>query len=258
MVVGIPVYMYFREKMTGDGFLNYLANYIPRLSQKAQQLKEQRRDVYGRRRIFKLTGVNLGMNTLISMYALLLLTQIYPSYSSTSLILFVLFGFTICLTFYGMGIYITAIVIEAYTKIDLHKTYAFKFELLGEHLFHGAISHLFICSGWIGVFVVLAIIDSVSGRQQTISLMLPLILLAGLAGVISALGQIVNKTAFFQLVVSSVLLFVLCGALVLVPTQFEMHPMVVFVLSALICFNTTLAVYIMKTIFLSKIKISIN
>lgn len=182
VLVGTPTYIFFRNKMvrrqtTGTGGFTY-------------------------RRVVTLTLTNIAViSTVYLFFQLMFISVLHFQFPTSSVAIFVsiLFLLTTGITFYGSGIYITSIVLEAYTLPHLTKVNAFKTQFIATRLFHGPISHFLIYSGFIFAFFLLAILELLSPyilkpHQWVSALGLPI-------GGIFALAQIYNKTYRYQLVV---------------------------------------------------------
>jgi hypothetical protein len=164
---------------------------------------------YTYRRVVTLTLTNIAVISTVYLFFQLMFISVlhfqFP-YSSFSIFISILFLLASGITFYGCGIYITSIVLEAYTLPRLKKQNAFKTQFIATRLFHGPISHFLIYSGFIFAFFLLAILELFSPFVMEPH---PLVSLLGLPiGIIYALAQIYNKTYRYQLVVSLFCLFI--------------------------------------------------
>jgi hypothetical protein len=196
ILVGVPTYIFFREKMVK---------------------KPKTESGYSKRRVVKLTMINFLLNTAACTYFLtlyILLVSRQPYLSPIILILGALLIFTVNLTFYGNGIYITSIVLEAYTLPQLKKIPFFVTQFVATHLFHGPISHIFIYSGWLLVFFMTAVLD-IELEPTSLATFWFLLIPAGmLTGIGYAIAQIYNGSApyqfltgLFTLIVTGLLIF---------------------------------------------------
>lgn len=193
ITIGAPLYIFFRERMGNQA--------------------TQKSDL-SRRRVLKLTTINLTLNILVGMVLMGMFLNIFTSIKSISiyeifisLMLFVSAG----ATFYGNGIYITSIILEAYTLPQLQRLEEYKTQFIATHLFHGPISHVLIYSGWPIAMFFLALLETFSYRVTSSSILL-LILGGSITAIAYSLGQIYNKTYFYQMITNTVLgtiLFVL-------------------------------------------------
>ncbi len=104
------------------------------------------------------------------------------------------------LTCYGSGIYITSVVLEAFTLPNLRRVTAFKTQFIATHLFHSPISHFLIYSGYISALFSLALLELLSTFELLTNL--PISLSAIPVGIIFAVAQIYNRTYPYQLVTS--------------------------------------------------------
>lgn len=183
VLVGTPTYVFFRNKMVrhqivGKGGFTY-------------------------RRVVTLTLTNIAViSTVYLFFQLMFISVLHFQFPTSSLSIFIsiLFLLTTGITFYGSGIYITSIVLEAYTLPHLTKVTAFKTQFIATRLFHGPISHFLIYSGFIFAFFLLAILELFSPYVLKPHLWVSLLGLP--IGIIYALAQIYNKTYRYQLVVS--------------------------------------------------------
>lgn len=247
--VAIPVYLLYREKMTGSGILDYFAGFFPKQYQRLSLNNHKRKQDYGKKRILKLTAFNLLGNSVLAAFAVLVLLIINPIYSPLSWGLILVTFFLICLTYYGAGIYITTIVIEAYTKISLRRIYSFKTQFLGISLFHGAVSHFFVCAGWIGVIAVLGIMDFLVGVPKTVQSPILVIGCGAAFALFTSIGQVVNKTAMVQLFSATITYLIFFAVLILTSSQLSTHTMGMFAASILFFYNVMLVEYVTRNRF---------
>lgn len=186
VTVGVPLYILFRDKMGKE-----LANNLN----------------FSRRRVFKLTAINLTLNSLIGLVLLgmfLNLLILFNSFSIYHIALALLFFVSAGTTFYGNGIYITSIILEAYTLPQLQRIKEFKTQFIATHLFHGPISHVLIYSGWPIAMFFLSLLELTS--LQDTNFPGGLLIIGGMATAIAySVGQIYNHTYLYHLVTNSVL-----------------------------------------------------
>ena len=179
LLVGLPLYIKFREGMD----------------------REMEKEDYSRKRLFKLTTTNFLLNILVSAYFFVLLSLLLPYLSDFSLFAYVIFFFfflSVCVTFYGNGIYIASIVIDEYTPPELKEEKLFDLQYLATNLYHGAISHALIYSGWPAAMLFLALLN-LSGAVLPQGVNLWLMTAAGsVVGLLYAVAQIYNGTALYQ------------------------------------------------------------
>ena len=189
LVVGVPLYIFFRNRM----------------------VKSSKVQIHPRKRVLKITLINLSLNTIIYLIFLTMLItlllkghKIDLSVVITSILFLLITG----LSFYGNGIYITSIVLEAYTLPELKSLSSFKTQFIATHLFHGPISHILIYSGYILALLLLGILDVLTGRGTLI--LAPYLLACGIVvGVMYAWGQIFNGTIPYQFLTCLFSLFAL-------------------------------------------------
>lgn len=178
LAIGLPTYIILREIMVR---------------------KIRKTGDYSRRRVFKLTIVNMLINIGMFIYFAKLFFTIteYATPGNTLWAVYALF-LIIAIAFYGSGMYLCAIVIENYTVLELRKKDPFKKQFIATHLFHGPISHILIYSSWILALMFLAIIDSVVS-QTLYSGFRILMVAAAFSGFTYAIAQIYNGTSPYQL-----------------------------------------------------------
>lgn len=241
----ILIYNYYRELMTGEGYLDYLVSLIPGISRRVTTIKKELHQDLRLRRIFKLVGLNLILNTLGSVYALVVYQQLRPNASELTYYLTIFLIFIVSLTFYGMGTYISSVSIEAFTKSDLYKLAGFNNQFRVTELFHRNISHLFIVSGWIGVMSILGCLDLFATHNRSAEQFLLIILGGGLSGLVSGLGQIVNKTALFQFPIGFGMFIIFYASLIIHPVALANHPVGSFAAALLAAYVLVLIVFIL-------------
>ncbi len=184
--IGVPSFIYFRLKM----------------------LKERKFPRYSKRRVLKVTLVNLAINIGILVFFAAILGSLLLSaqqLDSTDLLFTLLFLITMGLIFYGYGLYIAAIVLESYTLPALRNAKAFKIQFIATHLFHGIISHVLIYSGYFIVLLMLSLLEMSTG--QGTSLPSSFFLSTGaVSGTMYAGIQVFNGTMPYQFVTAAVVL----------------------------------------------------
>lgn len=224
-ILGVPVYIFFRERMV-------------------RRKKRESDDT--RLRVFKITIINMLLNSAVSVYFFLLFIEIFPRLSILipgNAIMTIVFMVIMGLTFYGNGIYITSIVLEDYTLPQLRRVPHFKTQFIATHLFHGPISHILIYSGWLLVFFMLAMLEGASTIPTPMTLTKLLVIGGSITGFAYAVAQIYNGTTPYQFITGTILLaiFLLIGPLEGV--VFGYSPMGTFYLSLNILFELTLLGY---------------
>jgi len=183
IIFGTPVYIFFRNKMTKGAY-----------------------DVktgYSQSKVFKLTTINMLIMMsayLPFLFALIGILNYQIPHEPVSMLLFLGFLITTGLIFYGCGIYITSIVLEAFTLPKLRNASGFKTQFIATHLFHGPTSHFLIYSGAIFSLFILALLEYILGSQHAVNN--ALVFLSLPVGLFYAFAQIYNNTYFYQLATS--------------------------------------------------------
>lgn len=226
LIVGVPLYSYFRHRMV----------------QRNKTLAD-----YSKKRVLRLTAINLALNFGMFLYSTFLLVTIVgvnqPIFFLTGVLLFLYF-LTVAIVFYGNGIYITAIVIENYTVLELKKRDPFRKQFVATHLFHGPVSHFLIYSGWIVVFLIIALIDSIVFVPFQPSFYLGLLVTGAIvAGFAYGMAQVFNGTSPYQLVTGLVTLLIALLVLGLNPLVFHFTLVMVFFIFLNATFNLTILGY---------------
>lgn len=196
IIVGVPVYILFRERMVR---------------------KRKDNPDYSRKRIVKLTFVNFILNVLATLYSFSIFAMIALrsfAITPTNIFLTIVFGAIVNLTFYGNGIYLTSIVLENYTIADLRKSPKFDTQFIATHLFHGPISHVFIYSGWLFVLLTISVIDLLNAPVKTLTNPVLMTLAGGSLGIFYGISQIYNGTVPYQFISGLVALVVFLALIV--------------------------------------------
>ena len=227
ILVGVPGYIFFRERMVR---------------------REVKPADHSRRRILKLTGINLGLNSLVTTYFftifVLLVLKLGNNTGFGELLLAIFFMLTVGITFYGNGIYITSIVLEDYTLPDLRKIPLFKTQFIATHLFHGPVSHILLYSGWLFIFLSLALLDIFGVSVSQLYFQNWLIMGGLFVGVTYAIAQIYNGTAPYQFF-SGLIAFVIFFSTVFTKNlDLWFFPVALFFFALIIFFEFTLLVYV--------------
>ncbi len=220
VVAGVPAYIYLRNSMV-----------------KKQSGKED----YSQKRVIKLTSINLLLNSVVAGFFFVIFSNLLQRVTLLSLdviIFALLFVFMTCLTFYGNGIYITSIVLEAYTLPQLRKISYFKNQFIAIQLFHGPISHILVYSGWMWAMFMLVPL-SLAGVPVS-SLPLLIFFLGGwIVGAAYAGAQIYNGTSAYQLI-SGVLILILTLSIMITSHPRSASSIPVFLASFLSIFSSIL------------------
>lgn len=178
--IGVPLYLGIRGRMTRQRFTH---------------------SNYSKKRVIKLTILNILMMFVMLFLCLGLYISIISQINTLEveyIIYSILLVIIIGLTFYGEGIYITSIVLEAYTIPELTKSEFFKTQLLALKLFHHPISHTLVFSGFMFVLLILAILESSISYKGPENLK-TLLFAGGLGGIVFSFAQIRSSTAIFNL-----------------------------------------------------------
>ena len=93
--------------------------------------------------------------------------------------------------------YVSAIVIEAFTQPELRKQKSFKTQFIATDLFHGPISHIIIYSGYVIALFLLSIIELLIENKASIPPIV-MIICGIIAGMIYCITQNFNGTIRFQ------------------------------------------------------------
>ena len=182
LILGAPIYMFFRRKM----------------------VEKPAVEGFRRKRVLKVTSINIFINMIVYLIFLLMLISILykqGTFDIEIIFLTIIFLGITGLPFYGNGIYITSVVLEAFTLPDLRRLKSFKTQFIATHLFHGPIGHVLIYSGYILALFLLSIMDIVTGDGASLS---PVVIgVCGLAvGIIYSIAQAFNGTIPYQFVTS--------------------------------------------------------
>ncbi len=226
-VLGTPMYLYFRGRMSRSRI---------------------KKTTYSKRRVIKITLINI----LVHFIALLLLFGLYfaviantRTFNIEYIILSLLFFILITLIFYGGGIYVTSIVLEAYTIPELTKSEFFKTQLIAIKIFHHPISHILVFSGGLFAMLILALLDLTVGNLTPTNI--PLLIFAGfLGGVFYAYAQIHNGTAIFQIPAGLICLALLFLGIHFQKSSIYQTTLGIYFLTALIMFDLSLLIYILS------------
>jgi len=227
VIIGAPLYMYFREKMI----------------KKPVSLR-----THSRRRVIKLTMINIALNLTASLFFSIFLILILQRSNLLSdpalLILVIIYLVIMWLTFYGNGIYITSIVLEDFTLTELRVVNSFKTQFIATHLFHGPISHILIYSGWLFVLLILSIIE-IHLKLPAPSTYWPIMLISGVVmGVFYAFAQIYNGTAVYQLFSGTVAMFIIAITLILNRINLAFVPVATYFAGLIASFELILIGYL--------------
>jgi hypothetical protein len=227
VITGVPQYVLFRERMVKKSLTAKL---------------------HSRKRVCKLTAVNLVLNLLATVYSFLLLNALLHrstfSYTSTFIPLLVFFLVMLCLTFYGNGMYITSIVLEDFTLPDLRIVKSFDTQFIATHLFHGPLSHILIYSGWILIFFALSTLETYIQLPQATSYWLLLLFCGEILGVFYAFSQIYNGTVIYQFMTGTIVTSICISLLLFQHSNLSFLPITTYFLGFLIAFEISSASYL--------------
>ena len=223
LTVGVPAYIFFRNRMVSS-------TPTPRS--------------FSRRRVIKVTLANILLNSFVGMHLLVLfLATIFnqPLGNISQVLASLLFLLVSGMTFYGNGIYITSIVLEAFTLPQLRRFKEFKTQFIATHLFHGPISHVLIYSGWPIALLTIALLNAANPHSQIIYSFLiyaTLLFCSLISGVGFAIGQIYNKTFPYQYISVLFCLTVLSYTLIIKNINLFSSPTYIFLFG--FCLSTIL------------------
>jgi hypothetical protein len=183
--IAAPSFLYFRKKMS----------------------KEKEPSKHSRNRIIRFTAYNLILNSLAYFGFMLVFLGIIskPGVTMNLPLVFASTCFLLAsaITFYGCGIYITAVITETLTPQEFRKMPYFKRQFTVTNMFHGPISHTIIFSGFIVAGALLCILDLMTG--PTIDSIPRLLLVGGgIMGLSMGYSQIINGSAPYHTVIGIV------------------------------------------------------
>lgn len=227
ILVYTPLYFYFRDK-------------------RMQQRPKNSKFHPSKKRIIKLTVFNIISNVIANaqLASLLAVILVNTKVFSTQIWVFsILFLFCVGLTLYGAGIYITSIVLKAYTIPELTKSEFFRSQLVAMNLFHHPISHILMYSGWIVAFLILCFID-ISSAQTVNHHTRTLLAVGSLGGVVYSYSLIRNKTAIYQIPIALFSLFVLSLSLFIAKIPLAQTSFGTYYLGFLVVYNFILLSYL--------------
>lgn len=125
------------------------------------------------------------------------------SLNSYQIVLALLLFMSAGATFYGNGIYITSIILEAYTLPQVQRIREYRTQFIATHLFHGPISHVLIYSGWPIAMFFLSLLE-LGGSDVNYPVLI--LSIGGMATAIAySFGQIYNHTYQFQMLTNTIL-----------------------------------------------------
>lgn len=176
-----PSFLHFRERMS----------------------KNSKPETYSKKSVIRFTAFNVFLNSLAYFgFILIFLSIITKPGIVFNLQLFLTAAFFLLasgITFYGCGIYLTAVVIDTLTPKHVRNAPHLRKQLLATNLFHGAVSHVIIFSGFIVSGALLAALDLTTG--PTPDALSKLVLASGaILGLSMGYAQITNGTAPYQTV----------------------------------------------------------
>ncbi len=236
-VIGGPLYIFLREKMT-------------------KKPLAQRK--HTSRRIIKLTAINLVLNLSVALYfsffLFLILQRPGIQYSLQLYCEMLLYLIIIWVTFYGNGIYITTIMLEDFTLPELRDTRSYKTQYIATRLFHGPISHILIFSGWILVFLILAVLD-VSLQVPNGTTNWQVLLMAGsITGFFVAFSNIANGTAVYQFFTGSIVVTILTFIISSNEITIATAPIMTYYVGLMVVFELCVGSYLAYLTYLKKKK----
>lgn len=227
LVVGAPVYIFFRKKM----------------------LRNPAESGFNKRRVFKVVTINIVLNiiaylTFILILVSMLSSQLFIGLNKSIWIIAIIYLAIIGLCSYGNGMYITSVIIETFTPSDLREKKSFKTQFIATHLFHGPISHILIYSGYIIALFLLSMIDF--GLGNTTSLPLWIMIICGLCGgVFYSAAQNFNGTILYQWITSLITFVIFISAFFIeIMTSLFDYSLATFFFSFSLAFLITSSAYL--------------
>lgn len=174
-----PSFLYFRRKMS----------------------KEKAPEKQSRKRILRFTAFNLILNSLayfgIMLTFLSVITKPGVIMTPTLTIISTFFLLAGAVTFYGCGMYITAVITETLTPQQFRKLPYFRRQFIATNMLHGPVSHTIMFSGFIVAGALLVILDMITGTPLE-SLPRLFLVCGALLGLSMGYAQIVNGSAPFH------------------------------------------------------------
>lgn len=179
-IVGVPMYMKFRTNM---------------------KLHNAKASInYSKKRIIRLLMVNFFLNsigTLWSIFMFFRLSNMRFFESTEGILFFLMYAGAVLCTYYGNGLYIASVTIEAYLwnslgNIDSNALKALK------HII-GPVSHLIIHTGWLVALLGLASLDGLTNVRENLN-WAPLVIAGICVGIGHAASQFYSKTAKYQFI----------------------------------------------------------
>lgn len=211
----------------------------PFLRFRERMSKNSKPENYSKKSVVKFTAFNIFINSLAYFgFMLIFLSIITKPGIVFDLELYLTAAFFLLasgITFYGCGIYLTAVIIDTLTPKHLRNSPPLRKQLLATSIFHGPISHVIIFSGFIVSAALLAALDLSTGPNPVA--LSKLVLVSGaILGLSMGYAQITNGTAPYQTVtgiVCIVALFVLDN---LENWKFTQSPMGIYMIGFFITF----------------------
>lgn len=189
---------------------------------------------YSTGRVIRLTVINFSLNLLAATYftVIFIFTVLkFKTIGLVEIIAIAFFALMLAITFYGNGIYITAITLENHIKS------------IAIDLFHGPISHILIYSSYLIIFLLLSILD-ITGENSIFYTQYFLLIGGVITGVGYAIAQIINLTSKYQ-IIPGLIIFCLYITFIIYKNQnLWFHPIALFFLPLIIAYVTSLFVYI--------------
>jgi len=174
--------------------------------------KDSKPETYSKKSVIRFTAFNLFLNSLAYFGFMLIFLSIITKPGITfDIPLFLAAAFFLLssgVTFYGCGIYMTAVIIDTLTPKHVRNAPHLRKQLLATNLFHGPVSHIIIFSGFIVSGALLAILDL--STVPTPDSLPKLVLFSGaILGLSMGYAQITNGTAPYQTVTGIVCIIAL-------------------------------------------------
>ncbi len=182
LVLGAPIFLFFRNRMT-DG--------------RKKPVKRTRE------RVLRITSIHLLIIFWIYCMVFLFYLSIVGSnfiFNSLTASMTILLIFSVSLIFYGGGIYVTSILLEDFTLPNVRDIPNFKTQFIATHLFHGPVSHILMCVGSYYSVFTLSLLDLMYSKTHSTQLNQNVILGLGIiCGLAFSYAQIANRTFLFQI-----------------------------------------------------------
>lgn len=232
-VLGVPFYIYFREKMLQGKRNNHS---------------------YGRKRLIKLVLINIFLIVCTTVQFLGILIGILlrnKNYDMHTWFLVSLFIFSIFIVFYGAGMYTTSIGIETHTKSSLRKHKSFLTQFSATQLFHRPLSHTLVYGGYVIALFILSLLDFTIPNKINTFDTYTLIGLGATTGAFFTVGQIYSRAYLYQFIVVILCTSILSILITVFKINFTNFSILPFFFSYCIVYTVAITFYIVhKNLFI--------